>query len=80
MVGAIIKRDILAHPVVTIRCFGWSVFIRALLAGPRTTFLSLLTETHVLQPADERVEQFVGRCVELELKACRVYETLSASI
>ena len=29
MVGAIIKRDILAHPVVTIRCFGWSVFIRA---------------------------------------------------
>ena len=41
MVGAIIKRDILAHPVVTIRCFGWSVFIRALLAGPRPRFFPL---------------------------------------
>jgi len=25
MVGVIRKRDILAHPLVTIRCFGWRV-------------------------------------------------------
>ena len=77
MVGAIVKRDILAHPVVTIRCFGWTVFIRAVLAGPNTTFLSLLTDTESLQPAPEGVAEFVARCVELELKASRIYETLA---
>ena len=29
MVGAITERDILAHPLVTISCFGWGVFWRA---------------------------------------------------
>ncbi len=51
MVGAIVKWDIMAHPAVTIRCFGWQIFLRALLAGPNTTFLSLLTESELLRPA-----------------------------
>jgi len=33
MIGAIRKRDILAHPFVTIHSFGWQVFFRALAAG-----------------------------------------------
>ena len=45
MIGAIRKRDILAHPFITIDCFGWSVFLRALTAGRNQTFLALLTET-----------------------------------
>jgi hypothetical protein len=77
MVGAIVKRDILAHPWVTIRCFGWRVFFRALLADSHTTFLSLLTAAEALKPAGEGVPEFVARCVELELKAGRFYASLS---
>ena len=73
MVGAITKRDILAHPLVTIRCFGWRVFWRALFAGRERTFLSVLSEAEVLQPAAENVVEFIARCVELELKASRIY-------
>lgn len=77
MVGAIDKRDILAHPIVTIQCFGWRVFLRALLAGRNTTFLSVLTATEVLKPAEETVVDFVARCVELELTASRIYAALA---
>jgi hypothetical protein len=45
MIGAIRKRDILAHPLIKIDCSGWSVFLRALTAGRDQTFLALLTET-----------------------------------
>jgi hypothetical protein len=77
MVGAIDKRDILAHPLVTIRCFGWRVFLRAIFAGPNQTFLSVLAEAEVLKPAADNVVEFVARCVELELRAGRVYAALS---
>jgi len=77
MVGAIVKRDILAHPLVTIRCFGWLVFFKALLASRKTTFLSLLTDSQALRPAGEGVPEFVARCVKLELKAQRLYELLA---
>ncbi|MCU0959169.1 MAG: hypothetical protein MUF48_03615 [Pirellulaceae bacterium] len=77
MVGAINKRDILAHPIVTIRCFGWRVFLRALFARRDTTFLAVLAESEVLQPAADEVADFVARCVELELQASRIYTVLA---
>ena len=77
MVGAINKRDILAHPLVTIHCFGWRVFFRAVCAGRQRTFLSVLSDMEVLKPAAENVVEFVARCVELELKASRVYTALA---
>ncbi len=77
MIGAICRQDILSHPVVTIRCFGWKVFLRALLAGQHQTFLSLLTETFVFQTPPEKVPELVGRCIGLELRAARVYESLT---
>jgi rubrerythrin len=77
MVGVIRKRDILAHPVVTIRCFGLPVFLRVLIAGRRQTFLSLLCETGVLRPPTVEVPALIGRCVELELRAQRIYDTLA---
>lgn len=77
MVGAINKRDILAHPIITIRCFGWRVFVRALFARRETTFLTVLAEAEVLQPAADEVADFVARCVELELQASRIYTVLA---
>jgi len=77
MVGAICKRDILAHPVVTIRCFGWKIFFRALMADQRQTFLSLLVDADVFEAPGADVHELVGRCIGLELRAKGVYETLS---
>lgn len=77
MVGVIRKRDILAHPVITIRCFGWPVFLRVLIAGRQQTFLSLLCEAGALRPPTVEVPALLGRCVELELRAQRIYEELA---
>ena len=44
MVGVIKTWNILAHPVVTIRCFGWRVFFKAAVSWQGGTFLSLLQE------------------------------------
>jgi hypothetical protein len=49
MVGAICKWEVLFHPIVTIQCFGWTVFFRAVFAGPNQTFLSLLTKAGVFE-------------------------------
>jgi hypothetical protein len=77
MIGAIRKRDILAHPLVTIRCFGWHVFVRALLAPRDQTFLSLLVDSGSLQAPAVKVPELVERCVDLELTAKRIYQSLS---
>jgi len=77
MVGAICKRDILAHPLVTIHCFGWPVFFRALFAGRTQTFLSLLTEPRGARPSTVQVPAVVERCIALELRAKRIYEMLA---
>jgi rubrerythrin len=78
MIGAIRRRDIIAHPLVTVRCYGWRVFVRALTAGRNQTFLSLLAETGYFRPSAITVPELVGRCVELEKKAKTIYESLAA--
>lgn len=77
MLGAIRKRDVIAHPVVTIRSFGWRVFLKALVAGRNQTFLSLLVETRVLAEATINVPELIGRCAELERSAERIYQKLA---
>jgi hypothetical protein len=77
VLGTIRTPDILAHPIVTIRCFGWQVFFRALFAGENQTFLSLLTETKSLSPPPAKVPELVERCIKLELQAKRIYERLA---
>ncbi len=77
MVGAIRKRDILAHPFVTIQAFGWRVFLRVLIAGRHCTFLSLLTETGTLQLPAMPASELLDRCVELELRAKEIYNRLA---
>lgn len=77
MEGAICKREILAHPIVTIRSFGWKVFIRALLAGPNETFLSLLMETGTLRPGIGELPELIRRGVQCEFRAMHVYQALA---
>jgi hypothetical protein len=76
--GVIRTRDIIAHPLVTVQCFGWPFFVRALIAGRRKTFLSLLAGSDALRPPTVAVPELLGRCVDLESRARRIYELLAA--
>jgi hypothetical protein len=78
MLGVICKRDIFAHPVVTIQCFGWKVFFRCLVAGRDETFLGILAKVTLAPMPRIAVPELVGRCVELELCAMRLFEGLAA--
>jgi hypothetical protein len=77
MIGAICTSDIVAHPVVTIRCFGWQVFFKALAAGRDQTFLSLLAQNDAMRPAAVRIPRLVDRCVRLERQAKGVYQAMA---
>jgi len=77
MVGVIRRRDIIAHPIVTVRCFGWPVLLRTLLASRKQTFLSLLCESGALAPPAFEVPEVIGDCVALERRAQRIYEQLA---
>ena len=77
MVGAISKWEILCHPIVTVQCFGWAVFFRAVFAGPNESFLSLLAKTGVFEKPIMPATKFVGRCADLERRVMKVYEALA---
>ena len=77
MVGVIRKRDIIKHPIVTVRCFGWPVLLRTLMARRQRTFLSLLAESGALSPPAFEVPDVIADCVALELRAQRIYERLA---
>lgn len=77
MNGAICTSDIVAHPVATIRCFGWHVFFKALVASRDQTFLSLLAESDALRPAVVKVPRLVDRCVRLERQAGEIYRSMA---
>jgi rubrerythrin len=74
MVGVITTWDILAHPIVTIRSFGWNVFFRAVFSSRDKPFLSLLQE--VVAPSTG-LPPLLKRCIELELRAKRIYAALA---
>jgi len=78
MLGAIDKTDVLFHPLVTIRCFGWTVFFRAAFAGRQTTFLSLLTQSGTFERPITPMGEMIDRCIELERRAMRLYESIAA--
>ncbi len=76
MLGAICKNDVFWHPIVTIRCFGWNVFWRTLVANREMTFLDVVMENRRQSP-EERVHVLVSRCKNLELLAERLYLTFA---
>lgn len=77
MVGAIRRLDILFHPFVTVQCFGWRIFFRALTAGEDETFLSLVAQDDILRPRQAVIHELVDHCIQLELQAKRIYEWLA---
>jgi len=77
MVGVICKRQVAAHPVVTIRCFGWNVFWHALIAGPNQTFLELVSRYSDSAPPRVNVAKLIDRCIKLEQRANRLYNRLA---
>ena len=77
MVGVITGWDILAHPIVTIRCFGWQVFFKAVVPWQGRTFLSLLQSAVFPRAATSNVPTILERCIGLELRAKRIYTALA---
>jgi hypothetical protein len=80
MVGVITGWDILAHPVLTIRCFGWLVFFRAVAPWQGKPFLSLLRPAVSARPASSNVSTILERCIGLELRAKWIYGVLAKAL
>ncbi len=80
MVGVIKGWDILAHPVATIRCFGWQVFFKAVAPWQGKTFLSLLQSAAFPRAATSNVPTILERCIGLELRAKRIYTALAKAL
>lgn len=77
MIGAIGLADLLAHPVITIRCFGWKVFFRSLVSSREDTFLSLLRDSRIFETARPHLPEMIEQCVTLEHQAMRIYKLLA---
>ena len=78
MVGVICTQDILFHPFVTIRAFGWRVFFRAVFQSQGDTFLSLLQrEGFFAAPPAAKEPELIERCVRLELQSAAIYRSLA---
>jgi hypothetical protein len=80
MVGVVRSRDILAHPISTIRCFGWRVFFRAVMPWQNRPFLSLLPQLGSSGAAGSNVPTILERCIALELRAKRIYAALGKAL
>jgi hypothetical protein len=79
MVGVINHWDILAHPIATIRCFGWSVFFRAIGPWEHRPFVSLLRDAGAFGAVASKVPTILQRCIGLELRAKRIYKALATA-
>jgi hypothetical protein len=77
MVGAITSWDILAHPISTIRCFGWRVFFKAVVPWQHGSFLSQLQAAGFFGALPSSVPRILERCIDLELRAKRIYKALA---
>lgn len=77
MIGVICSWDVLAHPWITIQSFGWKTYLRAALAGRKQTFLSLLNEEAVFCSAPPETVAIFRQCIDLELRAKRIYTSLA---
>jgi hypothetical protein len=73
MLGVINNFDIMTHPIVTIQCFGWRFFFKALFAKHNFTFLTLLNSSSLFEPAPPESGEIVDRIVQLELRAKGIY-------
>ncbi len=79
MVGVITSWDILAHPVSTVRCFGWRVFFRAVVPRHEQTFLGLLQDAGFFREAVAEMPTILERCIALEVRARRIYAAFATA-
>ncbi len=77
MVGVIRSWDILAHPIATIRSFGWLIFFKAAAPWQDRTFLALLRDAGWFRVGTPPVAALLDRCIALELQANRLYTALA---
>jgi len=77
MIGVITGWDVMAHPISTIRCFGWGVFFRAVAPWNHDPFLSVLHNAGILRAGTQDVPTILERCIALELRAKRIYRVLA---
>jgi hypothetical protein len=80
MVGVITGWDVFTHPIATIRCFGWLVFFRAVAPWQSRTFLSIVSSGGLSHPATPGVATILDRCIDLELRAKRIYSALATAL
>lgn len=80
MVGVITHWDILAHPVATIRCFGWTVFFKAVAPWHHQPFLAQLREAGFFGALPSSMPRILERCIDLELRAKRIYTILAKAL
>ncbi len=79
MIGVITGWDILTHPAITVECFGWNVFFRAIFQGRNRTFLSLLPTWPPTSKDAARLAMLVDRCVDLEYRAKQLYTAFASA-
>ncbi len=79
MLGVITSWDVFTHPISTIRCFGWRVYFRAVTPWNETTFLSVLQDAGCLGAPASKAPAILERCIILEQRAKRIYESLSTA-
>jgi rubrerythrin len=80
MVGVITSWDVLAHPMTTIQCFGWLVFFRAAVPWHDVPFLSLVRDAGLFRAPPSNVPRILDRCIDLELRAKRIYNALAKAL
>jgi hypothetical protein len=80
MVGVITSWDVFAHPLSTVRCFGWQVFFRAIAPWQGKTFLGLLQEAGCFRTTASQVSTLLERCIALEQRAKRIYTALGKAL
>lgn len=79
MRGLIGKKDVLAHPVVIIRGFGWKTFCRCLASSSGTTFLEIISEG-IPRPASPReieLSHQMDRLISFELRNAQIYAKMA---
>lgn len=79
MRGLIGKKDVLAHPVVIIRGFGWKTFCRCLTSSPGTTFLEIISEgiPHPASPQEIELSRQFDRLISFELRNAELYSQMA---
>lgn len=79
MRGLIGKKDVLRHPVVVIRGFGWKAFFRAVAAPPGRTFLEVISVgiPRPSTPQEIELSAQLDKMISFELRCSHIYARMA---